>query len=164
MDKKLLILDIDETMVSSRYAGKGDFQVGPFVVTKRPFLDEFLAKVVEIYDLAIWTSSSSDYATGVIQEIIKHPLKFLWTESRCTSRVDMETGERFHVKNLKKVKEDGYDLSSVLIVDDSPEKLKLNYGNLVRVPEFTGDPSDTVLKALKCCSFVKVPSQNDKPP
>jgi carboxy-terminal domain RNA polymerase II polypeptide A small phosphatase len=34
------------------------------------------------------------------------------------------------------------------MVDDSPEKHTRNYGNLVRVAPFTGDPADTELASL----------------
>jgi len=42
----------------------------------------------------------------------------------------------------------GYALERVLVVDDSPEKHTRNYGNLVRVEPFLGDPSDDELSHL----------------
>ncbi len=39
----------------------------------------------------------------------------------------------------------GFDLDKVIVVDDSPEKLLLNYGNLLRVNPFYGDKNDNEL-------------------
>lgn len=36
----------------------------------------------------------------------------------------------------------------ILAVDDSPEKWELSYGNLIRVPPYTGDPEDAELLPL----------------
>ena len=51
------------------------------------------------------------------------------------------------IKDLRKIRRRKYDLSRVLVVDDSPEKLARNYGNLVRVPPYTGE-ADNVLEKL----------------
>jgi RNA polymerase II subunit A small phosphatase-like protein len=39
-------------------------------------------------------------------------------------------------------------LEHVIAVDDSPEKHRANYGNLIRVSEFTGDANDAELPRL----------------
>jgi len=49
---------------------------------------------------------------------------------------------------LKKVRRAGFELERVLVVDDSPEKLERNYGNIVVVSEFIGDPADRELLEL----------------
>ena len=67
---------------------------------------------------------------------------------RRTNRWDQELQEHYWVKDLKKVKRAGHDLERVLIVDDTPKKIERNYGNLVLVREFTGDPGDDELAPL----------------
>jgi Dullard-like phosphatase family protein len=146
MSRKLLILDVDETLIHADYAlANEDFKAGPFSVIRRPYLDEFLDTVAGIFDLAVWSSGSSMYVQTVVDKVCQHPLKFVYAVDRCT-RQWTENAEAVYLKDLKKVK--GYELSQILIVDDSPEKLKRHYGNLVRISPFTGDRSDDALKQI----------------
>jgi len=56
--------------------------------------------------------------------------------------------EHYWVKNLKKAKRAGFDLERVLFVDNTPQKLESNFGNIVAVQDFEGDQSDSELVAL----------------
>jgi len=105
---------------------------------------EFLSQMELIFDLAVWTSASSDYASDIVQELFPKPVKFLWHRKPCVQRLNPETGEMEFIKDLKKIRRQGWDLAHVLVADDSPEKLVRNYGNLVRVPAFTGEPDDVL--------------------
>ena len=49
---------------------------------------------------------------------------------------------------MKKVKRQGYNLESVIAIDDTPKKWEKSYGNLVTDQPFTGDESDRELKDL----------------
>ena len=154
--KKLLILDLDETLIHSREAGRGDFEAGPFRVTKRPFLDHFLSEVSQWYNLAVWTLGSQDYAAEIVKNTIPYPLTFVWDRQRCTRSYNHENDEVDYIKDLKKVKNLGYDLNHVLFLEDSPSKLRKSYGNLVRIMPFYGDPSDVELqKAAKYLKTLK---------
>jgi TFIIF-interacting CTD phosphatase-like protein len=153
VDRQLLILDIDETLLFATerpLAREPDFLVGPYLVYKRPHLDKFLAAVSEWFDLAVWTSSGEDYAAGAIEFVVPDPgaLKFLWSRQRCTRRFDPELQEEFWIKDLKKVKRLGYPLERLLMVDDSPEKLQRQYGNHIHVAPFVGDGADSELERL----------------
>lgn len=153
MLKHLLILDIDETLVysaESPLSRAEDFRVGPYLVYKRPHVDEFLRNASDWFDLAVWTSSGSGYAAATINRLIGDgdKLKFLWSAERCTLRLDPETREEVRVKDFKKLKRIGYSLDRVLIIDDSPEKHSRNYGNLIRVRPYVGDDSDSELRDL----------------
>ena len=68
----------------------------------------------------------------------------------CSQRslADWDTGEYRGLKCLKKVKRLGWRLESVVAVDDSPWKHVRDYGNLVTVSEFLGDPADDELPRL----------------
>lgn len=149
----LLVLDLDETLVyaSETPLPRADFQVGPYHVVKRPFVVEFLRQADQWFDLAVWTSSGGGYAEEVIPLVfgdVAARLKFVWCRDRCTRRYDEPTGEYCYVKPFRKLKRLGYDLDRVLVIDDSPEKHQQNYGNLLRVTPFTGDPQDTELRDL----------------
>jgi len=146
----LLILDLDETLIwatEDEPSAGFDFSVGHYFVTKRPHLDAFLERVFSWFRVAVWTSSSEAYAARVVEQVFGDPgrLEFVWSRARCTERYDEQTGEHFFLKNLKKVKQRGYDLDRVLILDDSPEKVSKNFGNYVRLEPFQGDPADRQL-------------------
>ncbi len=157
---KLLILDLDETLIYSTGASlarKPDFIVEPYFVYKRPNLDNFLATCFEWFDVAVWTSSGSQYAAAIVAEIFPYPqlLKFVWTSDRCSIAInynqDLIDGyypTYYSRKPLKKVKKTGYKLESIIAVDDTPRKWEKSYGNLVRVAPFEGDECDRELTHL----------------
>ena len=70
--KNLLILDLDETLV---YATKKQVRpdnnsvAGPYFVYFRPHLERFLKNLNEYYEIAVWTSSSSEYAQAVVDAL-----------------------------------------------------------------------------------------------
>jgi RNA polymerase II subunit A small phosphatase-like protein len=168
--KKLLILDMDETLLHTEcfrdidYLEEGSydfkFPLGGggwsndehwYFTLKRPFLDEFMKYVFDNFKVAIWTAGGSDYASEAISRagIDKNKLEFFWTSERCTMKYDFETGFRYGVKNLEKVhKSLGWDLNNVLIVDDVQKTAINNYGNLIHIKEFCNDRSDIELNKL----------------
>jgi TFIIF-interacting CTD phosphatase-like protein len=153
MEKHLLLLDIDETLIyaaESPLSRPDDFRVGQYWVYLRPYLHEFLDVVFEWFDVAIWTSAGSSYAECIVERIITNPerLKFVWASERCTQRFDPEIHNQYWIKDFKKLKRAGYDLDRVIVIDDSPEKHQRNYGNLVHVVPFMGDLADSELQLL----------------
>ena len=153
LDPLLVVLDLDETLVHSPHAALTDppaFALGTYSVYVRPFLKVFLQEVFSKYLVAIWTAAGCEFAEGVVANIVapESPLQFLWSAECCTQRFDRETREHFTVKKLRKIRKKGYDLARVLVIDDSPEKHMLNYGNLVQVVPFTGDSTDAELLRL----------------
>jgi len=152
MHRPLLILDLDETLLHATEHPlpiQHDFRCGSYFIHKRPFVHEFLDVCAGSYDLSVWTSSTVTYARCIQTMLFDGvPLEFLWARDRCTLRFDPDWGVHYWAKDLKKVKRAGYDLERVLMVDDTPKKLERNYGNLVVVTEFTGDPKDRELLRL----------------
>lgn len=168
--KKLLILDMDETLLHTEcfrdidYLEEGSydfkFPLGGggwsndehwYFTIKRPFLDEFMNYAFDNFKVAIWTAGGSDYASEAISRagIDKNKLEFFWSRERCTMKYDFESGFSYGVKNLEKVhKSLGWDLNNVLIVDDVQKTAINNYGNLIHIKEFCNDRSDIELKKL----------------
>ena len=150
---KLLVLDLDETLIFASEAPlprPADFFTGRYHVYKRPFVDEFLQRVRAWFRLAVWTSSSPSYAKAVVGQLFPEPsdLAFVWASDRCTVVFDPDSLEHYKTKKLEKLRRKGYRLESVIVVDDSPEKHRSAYGNLVRVSPYTGDPVDDELPKL----------------
>ena len=112
MTKKLLILDLDETLIhasESSLATPHDFEVGPYFVYKRPGLAQFLETVNKHFELAVWTSSTKSYAEPIVENIFPPnvSLSFVWSRERCTWRFDPEFFDHEWTKNLAKVKRRG---------------------------------------------------------
>ncbi|MFA0964934.1 HAD family hydrolase [Roseivirga sp. BDSF3-8] len=159
----LLILDLDETLIhatAARLATDPDGHLAGYHIYKRPGLDTFLQYSLSHYRVAIWSSASDDYVYNIVEWLgIGECLEFIWGRSRTTTRVisatddygqyDQDRPSHYgYVKPLKKVRRRGYDLNRVLIVDDTPAKVRGNYGNAIYVTEFKGSPDDTELKEL----------------
>jgi carboxy-terminal domain RNA polymerase II polypeptide A small phosphatase len=154
-DRLLLILDLDETLVyavETPIPGRSaDHVIEQFHIYFRPGLLDFLQQVSACYRLAVWTSSSPLYAQVVCGLIFppEIPLEFVWASDRCTTVRDLDTDLWINSKPLRKIiRSRGGDLGRILIVDDSPEKLRKNYGNLVPVIPFEGDQADDELRWL----------------
>ncbi|WP_196888480.1 HAD family hydrolase [Aureivirga sp. CE67] len=165
MKKKLLILDIDETLVHANENPENEdwhFELQKYKVYKRPFLDEFLEAIQNHFEIAVWSSASDDYVEEIVKLIFpeNYPLKFVWGRSRCTINRNLYgfdlldnyidySNHYNYVKVLKKVKKYfGFALEEMLIVDDTPSKSKYNYGNAIYPKEFTGNTEDNELKYL----------------
>jgi TFIIF-interacting CTD phosphatase-like protein len=152
-EKKLLILDLDETLIYStemKLKRSQDFVVGQYLVYKRPFLHEFIEFCIENFNVAVWTSSTSSYAVEIVANIFQNPsdLKFIWSKTRCTISFDLDLQETFLEKKMTKVRGRGYDLKKVIVVDDLPQVWRNSYGNLVRVKSFFGEADDNELQKL----------------
>ena len=71
--QKLLVLDLDETLIhatAKRLAHAEDFRVGPYHVYLRPHLADFVAAMLTTFRVAVWTSSSPDYAHRVLERCL----------------------------------------------------------------------------------------------
>ena len=151
--RPLLILDLHETLIHAAddpLAEAADFCVYSYYVYKRPFLDQFLIETNQQFQLAIWSSSGQNYLQNVVSQIIPDDvsLEFVWGQERCVHRFDAEWYSYYFVKDLRKVKRRGYDLSRTLIADDTPRKVERNYGNAIYMKPFLGDPNDEELRRL----------------
>lgn len=152
--RKLLILDLDETLIfatETPLKRDADFRVGHYHVYRRPFLSDFLTESMERFTVAVWTSSSPDYAAAVVATIFPDPtrLAFAWAADRCSTRYCPEDGSYYTRKPLIKVcRRLGYARERIIVVDDTPRKWEQSYGNLVSVLPFEGDPSDAELPQL----------------
>ena len=158
-EKILLILDLDETLIhatETKLDIEPDFQYSDYYIYKRPNLIEFLTEMNRYFELAIWSSADDQYVNDVV-EIIKPTgieFQFVWARSRCTPRRDYELDKYVYEKRLKKVKKQGFRLEKSLIVDDSPEKTRDNFGNAIYVLPFEGNQKDNELNLLS--EFLKI--------
>jgi len=153
VDKPLLIVDLDETLIfasEQRMERDPDFICGLYSIYCRPYLNEFFQEIVTAFRFGVWTSATEDYMECVVNNIIPKEIKpeFIFGRQRCTQVFDPDTGEMKWIKNLKKIKNKGYSLDRVIVVDDTVSKLERNYGNLIEVSPWFGSEEDGELKKL----------------
>lgn len=161
--KILLILDLDETLIYATADPQNqdwDFEIPPYKVYKRPGLHDFLKELTTYFEVAVWSSAGDEYVQKVVDHIFpdSYKLQFVWGRSKATLQVDHQTmddlgysdyfNHMHYVKRLTKVKNRGYDLKRVLIIDDTPRKSKYNYGNAIHPTPFEGDKNDCELPML----------------
>ena len=146
-----LVLDLDETLVRSSFdaAFAADFEA-PFTlngarctarVRKRPFVDEFLKRVSQKYELVVMTAGVKPYAKLVLDLLDKHGvLKARFYRESCT-----KTATGLLVKDLGRLNR---DLKRTIVVDNSPNAYLWHPEHAVDVSDFVGDPQDEELAVL----------------
>lgn len=165
---KLLVLDLDETLVHARtrpLERPPDFTVGEYALYRRPHLDAFLEGVFAAFeDVAVWTASTLPYALPVLDHIVDRTrLRFVWGRERCTYQFDRETGKHVLLKPICKLRRAGFRVGDVLYVDDSPEKLVRSYSNLVPIRPYVGSLDDEELPMVLSYLHQLGPLSNVRP-
>lgn len=150
---KLLLLDLDETLIHATTAPLAvapDLQFDEFHIYKRPGLEQFLTNVSQHFTVGVWSSASNEYVEEIVKMITPDSIAWfmIWGKSRCTMKRDYELDNYYYEKRLDKVKNKGFRLEQIIIVDDSPEKSRSNYGNAVYIAPFEGDRNDNELTHL----------------
>ncbi|XP_036110464.1 carboxy-terminal domain RNA polymerase II polypeptide A small phosphatase 1 isoform X1 [Molossus molossus] len=134
-DKICVVIDLDETLVHSSFkpVNNADFiipveidgVVHQVYVLKRPYVDEFLQRMGELFECVLFTASLAKYADPVADLLDK------WGAFR--ARLFRESCV-FHrgnyVKDLSRL---GRDLRRVLILDNSPASYVFHPDNAVSV-------------------------------
>jgi len=145
--KKCLVLDLDETLVHSSFkpVENPDFiipveiedQLHNVYVLKRPYVDEFLMRMGEHYEIVMFTASLSKYADPVVDQldtcrVVKHRL---FRESCFNHRGS-------YVKDLSQL---GRDIRSIIILDNSPASYLFHPNNALPITSWFNDTTDTEL-------------------
>ncbi|XP_078281725.1 CTD nuclear envelope phosphatase 1-like isoform X3 [Rhinoraja longicauda] len=173
MKRKILVLDLDETLIHSHHDGvlkptvrpgtppdfmlKGatfhsmewtcnrqvlvDRQPIRFFVHKRPHVDFFLEVASKWYELVIFTASMEIYGAAVADKLDnkKKILNRRYYRQHCT----LELGS--YVKDLAAIHN---DLSSIVILDNSPSAYRSHPDNAIPIKSWFSDPGDTALLNL----------------
>ncbi|XP_075188117.1 CTD nuclear envelope phosphatase 1 [Anomaloglossus baeobatrachus] len=157
--KKVLVLDLDETLIHSHHDGVLRPTVRPgtppdfilkvvidkhpvrFFVHKRPHVDFFLEVVSQWYELVVFTASMEIYGSAVADKLDNNRgvLRRRFYRQHCT----LELGS--YIKDLSVVHS---DLSSVVILDNSPGAYRSHPDNAIPIKSWFSDPSDTALLNL----------------
>ncbi|XP_072114584.1 CTD nuclear envelope phosphatase 1 isoform X1 [Mobula birostris] len=156
---KVLVLDLDETLIHSHHDGVLRPTVRPgtppdfilkvvidkhpvrFFVHKRPHVDFFLEVVSQWYELVVFTASMEIYGSAVADKLDNNRgiLKRRYYRQHCT----LELGS--YIKDLSVVHS---DLSSIVILDNSPGAYRSHPDNAIPIRSWFSDASDTALLNL----------------
>jgi TFIIF-interacting CTD phosphatase-like protein len=150
---KLLILDLDETLIHAtekELESPADFQFDKYFIYKRPQLHKFLGEISKHFTLGIWSSADDSYVKAIVENIKPENVEFdiIWGRNRCSLRRDYDLDIYCFEKRIDKLKKRGFKLEQIIIVDDTPEKSRSNYGNAIHIKEFLGDITDEELEHL----------------
>jgi len=149
-NRKCVVIDLDETLVHSSFkpVTNADFVVPVEIdgtthevyVLKRPYVDEFLQRMGELFECVLFTASLAKYADPVADLLDKWGVfkTRLFRESCVFHRGN-------YVKDLSRL---GRELSKVIIVDNSPASYIFHPDNAVPVSSWFDDMNDTELLDL----------------
>jgi RNA polymerase II subunit A small phosphatase-like protein len=149
-NKKCVVIDLDETLVHSSFqpVNNADFVIPVEIdgtthqvyVLKRPYVDEFLQKMGELFECVLFTASLGKYADPVTDLLDKWKVfsARLFRESCVFHRGN-------YVKDLSRL---GRDLNQVVIIDNSPMSYLFHPRNAVPVVSWFDDPNDRELLDL----------------
>lgn len=146
-----LVLDLDETLVHSslEQSDDADFTFPVFFnmkehivhVKRRPFLQTFLERVSEMFDIVVFTASQSIYAEQLL-DILDPDGKLI---CRRFYRESCIFSDGSYTKDLTVL---GVDLAKAAIIDNSPQVFQLQVNNGIPIKSWFDDPSDRALISL----------------
>ena len=150
---KLIILDLDETLVHATenvLTIPCSFRFDKYFVYQRPLLRQFLIDLSKHFSIGVLSSADDDYVNEIVRHIKPDNVDFVvvWGRSKCSLKRDLSFDTYCFEKRLDKLKKKGFRLEQILMVDDSPEKSRTNYGNAIHIKQFTGDVNDNELEFL----------------
>ena len=134
-----LVLDLDETLISFKLE-PGDENKG--TIRFRPYLDSFLQKVKEKYEIIVFTSGTKDYADPLEDAIEQEENYF---DARLYRQHTVVYGKDI-VKDISRI---GRPLDKICIVENMPQNYRLQKENGILIKSFYGDDIyDTALVSL----------------
>ena len=134
-----LVLDLDETLISFRTDPKEE---NKGTIRFRPYLDSFLQKVQEKYELIVFTSGTQDYADP-LEDAIEQDRKYF--DARLYRQHTITCGKDI-VKDISRI---GRSLDKIIIVENMPQNYRLQKENGILIKSFYGeDIYDNALSSL----------------
>ena len=141
--KKILVLDMDETLIhKSTFPPHQSIELLPVdfegcFIFKRPGVDEFLARVTSMFKTYIFTAGEKEYAQPLLDVLCP-----MIPESRRFYRDSCNTKKGKCKKNLKLLTK---NMAEVVLVDDSPNIMKFYPRNVLQITRWNGTPIDACL-------------------
>ena len=168
--KKLLILDLDETLVHTSFQPLGkdinnriikpdiflkilfDKRFYDLYVLTRPYIYEFLKEMSKIFIIYIFTASIREYANPLLDELDKDKI----IEKRLFRDSCVLSNDGKYVKNLNNL---NYNLKDIILLDNNPISYSFNRENGIPIKTWHNDKNDKEL--LKIRNFLNFLSSVD---
>ena len=169
MKKYNIILDLDQTLISSELPSKisrfnpkinsfdYEFLDDTYVVFARPYLQDFLDFLFKNFNVSIWTAASKNYALFVIDKFIlrgSRKLDFIFFSYHCEISQRLRNEPKcisilWDVFGLR-----NYNESNTVIVDDNHSVFKNQTCNCFHIKPFfffqkNSEDDDTLLTLVK---------------
>lgn len=168
-NKQVLLLDIDETLIhtfgmTAHEKNLDDtllegVEFYEFHYLARPFLEDFLKEVNELFEVIFWTSGTASYCAAILdsieQDILQLPpsfyayrelvkdMKGLKGDEGSTSHANFYALSRTQTLEslayMKYIPMAGRPLSSAVLIDDNVRSFPLTPRNGIKIPPFYAD-------------------------
>lgn len=148
---RLIILDMDECLLHATATPLVDqtidFRYQDLNVYFRPHVATFLSKLHEKYAVAIWSTGTDKYVEHLIKAVTPSDVQyeFVWGRSKCRKVKDDFFGYTHYYKPIDKLKRYGYELSDIIMIDDTPSKIIANHSTLITIDAYEGQQDDVAL-------------------
>ena len=131
-----LVVDLDETLVHC------DWDTGSTYVNVRPYLDYFLDRLGDLYEIIIFTASVEEYANFVLEKIdTNHKISHKLYRRHTICKGD----NNIIIKDLNKL---GRDINKMCIIDNNKDSFSLQPENGLNISTYIGDENDKELLFL----------------
>ena len=150
---KLLILDLDETLIHSTATKlnlQEDFKFQKYYVYKRPHLTWFLTEVSKHFRIGVWSAADEQYVEKIVEQILPKNivLEIMWGQSWCSFKEDIKGNYVHYEKRLLKLTKLNFKMESIILIDDNEENARINKENTILIKPFKGKETDNELKYL----------------
>lgn len=167
--KKLLIFDMDETLVAAKFKGsipegfvenfKFPFKDTEISVRLRPYVDDVLEKLSGFYEIIVFTAGEQAYADNILDHI--DPSKKIFRKR--LYRTDCTQIDNFFIKDLDIILD--RDRENIVIVDNSILSFAFDLDNGVPIGSFMGTEQEdqellflySFLEENKDCADIREP-------
>ncbi|KAK1444836.1 dullard protein phosphatase like protein [Babesia gibsoni] len=148
--KKTLVLDLDETLVHSSFENTGQHDIAleisgdpkpkTIYVNLRPFAREFIEATTHMYEVAIFTAATPEYANPVIDALDE--------EGRIKTRLFRDFCTSWNGCFIKDLEIFNRDLKDIIIIDNSPVSYYLHPNNAIPISSWNDNRGDRELLQL----------------
>lgn len=187
MKKGNVLLDLDETLLSSQETEKFDIESGKlskfrwenmddiYIVVERPHLQEFLTVLFRDFNVSIWTAASKEYASFIAENIIlkgdkKRKIDYILFQEH--GKISDKKYNKSGSKELRLLWEyfhlPGFNKDNTFIIDDNPNVYSSQLSNAIIAKPFdykdtNSDKDKFLLKLQDTLNEIKTAISNNKP-